>query len=178
MKAQGIFHVKQLRNGILIAEWDSPNLVVNQGLNHLLNVGFNAATQVSTWYVALFEGNYTPVAGDTAATFPGSATECTAYNEATRVTYNEATSSAQSITNAASVATFTGIARRVSTPSSVVLKKLMAATPTTSPSSTASETIPAPPGFRSNHHVNSSSVSCVVPTRASSATSDDRHSGV
>ena len=77
-----------------------------------------------------------------------------------------------------SVATFTGIARRVSTPSSRVLKKLIAATPTTSPWSTASETIPSPPGFLSNHQVNSSSESCVVPTRASSATSDARHSGV
>ena len=59
-----------------------------------------------------------------------------------------------------------------------VLKKLIAATPTTSPSSTASETIPSPAGLRSNHHANSSSESCVVPTRASSATSDGRHSGV
>ena len=41
-----------------------------------------------------------------------------------------------------SVATLTGIARRVSMPSSAVRKKLIAATPTTSPSSTASETIP------------------------------------
>ena len=54
----------------------------------------------------------------------------------------------------------------------VVVKKLIAATPTTSPPSTASDTIPSPAGFRSNHHANSSSVSCVVPTRASSATSD------
>jgi hypothetical protein len=58
------------------------------------------------------------------------------------------------------------------------LKKLIAATPTTSFSSTASETIPSPPGLRSNHHVNSSSESCVVPTRARSSTSDARHSGV
>ncbi len=33
----------------------------------------------------------------------------------------------------------------------------MQATPTTCPSSSASETIARPPGFRSNHHSNSSS---------------------
>ncbi len=76
-----------------------------------------------------------------------------------------------------SVATFTGMASRVSTPFSTVRKKLIAATPTTSPPSTASETIPSPAGFRSNHHANSSSESCVVPTRASSATSAARWSG-
>ena len=112
LRAGGIFHVQHFRprksgSMILLGESFEKNLVVNQGINHLLNVGFNAATQVATWYIGLFEGNYTPVAGDTAATFPGSATECTAYAEANRVTYNEAASTAQSITNSASVAVFT-----------------------------------------------------------------------
>ncbi len=107
LKVGGIFTFEQYRGGQLIDRWDAKNLVVNQGINSLLNVNFNAATQVTTWYIGLFEGNYTPVAGDTAAGFPAAATECTAYDEATRVAYVEAASTAQSTTNSASVAVFT-----------------------------------------------------------------------
>jgi hypothetical protein len=39
---------------------------------------------VSSWYIGLYSGNYTPVITDTAATFPGSATEFTGYTNATR----------------------------------------------------------------------------------------------
>lgn len=35
----------------------------------------------------LYEGDYTPVAGDTAATFPAAATEFTAYDGTTRKTF-------------------------------------------------------------------------------------------
>lgn len=87
--------------------WSSHNLVVDQGLNHILDVVLHGSTQVTTWYVGLFEGNYVPVAGDTAATFPASATECTAYDEATRVAYNEAAAASKVTTNAANRAEFT-----------------------------------------------------------------------
>ena len=94
------------RNGQIIDEFDVHNLVVDEGLNKLLNVMFNADTQVTTWYLSLFEGNYTPVAGITAATIVAAATECTAYANATRPDYVEVTSTAKSITNAASRASF------------------------------------------------------------------------
>lgn len=87
--------------------WSSHNLVVDQGLHHILDVVMHASTQVTAWYTGLFEGNYAPVAGDTAATFPASATECTAYDEATRVAYNEAAAAAKVTTNAANRAEFT-----------------------------------------------------------------------
>jgi hypothetical protein len=104
---RGVFDVEHWRAGELIGQESAHNLVVNQGLNHILNVVFNAATQVTTWYVGLFEGNYTPVAGDTAATFPSNATESTAYGESTRPAFVEAASTAQSITNSANKAEFT-----------------------------------------------------------------------
>lgn len=107
LKGGGIFHVEHWRGGKLLSVSDDKNLVVNQGINHMLNVTLNAITQVTTWYIGIFEGNYTPVATDTAAGFPAAATESTAYAEAARVTYNEATSTAQSVTNSASVAVFT-----------------------------------------------------------------------
>lgn len=87
-------------------EW-SDNIIVNQGLDHFLNVYYHADAQVTAWFIAPFEGNYTPVAGDTASNITANSTENTTYNEATRVAYVEAAASSQSITNAASKATFT-----------------------------------------------------------------------
>jgi len=81
------------------------NLFTNEGLDNLLNVYFHGATQLTTWYVALFENDHTVAAGNTYAT-PGF-TECTAYDEATRQEYEEAAASSQSITNSANKATFT-----------------------------------------------------------------------
>lgn len=103
----GRFHIEHRRNGEILSESEDPNLVVNEGLNHILDAVLAGATQVSTWYVGLFEGNYTPTAGLTAATVTATATESTAYDEATRVAYVEAAASGQSITNSANRATFT-----------------------------------------------------------------------
>jgi len=87
-------------------EW-SDNIVVNEGLDHILNVLLRGTTQVNPWYVFMFEGNYTPLAADTAAGIAAASTETTAYDEATRVEYNEAAASSQSTTNSANKATFT-----------------------------------------------------------------------
>lgn len=103
----GYFEGQIVRNGEVIDEWRDHNLVVDEGLNHLLNVALNAATQIGTWYLGIFEGNYTPVASVTAATITANSTECIAYTEATRPTYVEAASTAKSITNSASKGTFT-----------------------------------------------------------------------
>jgi len=102
----GVFHAQHFRKGRLIDEWDDKNLVVNQGLNKLLGVMFNADTQIGTWYLGVFEGNYTPVSTLTAANVASAATECTAYDNATRPEWTEATPASQSITNAASRASF------------------------------------------------------------------------
>lgn len=103
----GIFTVDHMRGGLKIDEFEFENLVVNQGLNHILDTVLHGGTQVGTWYLGVFEGNYTPVGGVTAATITAASTECTAYDEATRVAYDEAAASGQSTTNAASRATFT-----------------------------------------------------------------------
>lgn len=81
------------------------NLVTNQGLNALLNVMFHGATQITTWYIALIESDSTLNAGNTYDT-PG-VTECTAYDETSRVVLNEAAASGQSMTNSANKASFT-----------------------------------------------------------------------
>lgn len=107
LRVGGVFHCEHVRKGEVIDSWEQPNLVVNEGLNSLLSIMFNGGTQITTWYLGLFEGNYTPVAGVTAATITAASTECTAYDEATRVAYVEAAPASQSITNSASKATFT-----------------------------------------------------------------------
>ena len=82
--------------------------VTNEGINHILNVEFKGATQVTSWYMNLFTYNYTPVVGDTAASFPTTAGEATMQiSEGARQAFNPATSTAQSLTNTASKATFT-----------------------------------------------------------------------
>lgn len=103
----GVYHGQIIRDGKVIDEFEDHNLVVDQGLNKLLDVMFNGSSQVNPWYLGLFEGNYTPVAGLTAATVVANATECIAYDEATRPVYDEAAAAAKSTTNAASKATFT-----------------------------------------------------------------------
>lgn len=103
----GIFEHEVIAHGKSMGLCRDPNIVVNEGLNSILDVYFHGATQITTWYIAPFEGNYTPVATDTAANISANSTECTAYNEATRVEWVEAAPSGQSITNAASKATMT-----------------------------------------------------------------------
>lgn len=60
------------------------NLMPVEALNHMLGVTFKEATQYGDFYVGLYSGSYTPIPGDTMATFPTTATELTAYTSATR----------------------------------------------------------------------------------------------
>ena len=107
LRVGGKFVGQHVRNGEVIDEFEDDNLVVNEGLNSLLDVYFAGSTQITTWYLGLFEANYTPVATVTAATITSASTECTAYDEATRQEWVEAAAASQSITNSASRATFT-----------------------------------------------------------------------
>lgn len=103
----GQFHLQHVRDGEVIDEETFDNLVTNEGIDHILNTVFHGGTPVTTWYLGLFEGNYTPVATVTGATITSASTESTAYDESTRVAFDEAAASGQAITNAASKATFT-----------------------------------------------------------------------
>lgn len=102
----GVFEHDVIRDGRSLGLVHDHNLVVNEGLNHLLSVGIADGTKTSTWYFGLFSGNYTPVAGDTMATFPGDATEFTDYDESNRVEYEE-TLSGQATDNVNDLAAFT-----------------------------------------------------------------------
>lgn len=103
----GVFDYQLKRDGKIIDEWQSKNIVVDEGLDATLDIMFHASTQITTWYIGIFEGNYTPLATDTAANITANSTESTAYDESVRQTYVEAAASSQSITNSANKATFT-----------------------------------------------------------------------
>lgn len=103
---RGLLQVTHKRKGAIIDEFECPNLITNEGLNAQNDIMFHGSTQITQWYVGVFEGNYTPVATVTAATVASAATECTAYDGSTRPTYDEAASASQVTTNAASRASF------------------------------------------------------------------------
>lgn len=100
-----IWDVEHWRKGQLLSYDSTHNIVPNDALDNLLNVHFHAATQITTWYVLIFESNTTPSSATTYAT--PVFTESTAYDEATRPEYKEAAASGQSMTNSANKADFT-----------------------------------------------------------------------
>lgn len=83
-----------------------PNIVVNEGLDDLLDVTLSGATQDTTWFVGLTDGAPTVAAGDTLASHVGW-TEVTSYDEVNRVAWSDGGVSGQSVSNSASPATFT-----------------------------------------------------------------------
>jgi hypothetical protein len=90
---------------------ETPNLVVNVGLQYMAGSALAAATQVTTWYVGLYgaAASNTPAAGDTMSSHAGW-TEVTDYSEANRptATFAAATNANPSVvTNTASKAAFT-----------------------------------------------------------------------
>ena len=107
LKLGGIFTLtcRDKKTGKIKWVEKTPNIVTNEGLDHILNVQFHGTTPVSPWYLALFEDDHTPVAANTYAV-PGY-TESTAYDEATRQEYEEGAASSQSITNSANRGVFT-----------------------------------------------------------------------
>jgi len=92
------------RKGELIDRWMEKNICTDEGLEHVLDVAFSGATQIASWYVAVYNTNTTAVAGMTYAT-PG-LTEATNY-AGERPAWQEGGVSSKSITNSANKASFT-----------------------------------------------------------------------
>jgi len=88
------------KNGNVKWEEEKKNLIVTEGLNHILDVTFHADTQVTTWYIGL-KGSGTPAAGDTMASH-SSWSEITDYS-GDRKEWTEGAASSGSMTNSSSV---------------------------------------------------------------------------
>jgi hypothetical protein len=86
------------------------NIVVNEGLDHLLDVTLSNGTQKANWFVSIFKANYTPVSTDTAQNISTNSTEVVGSGdvaETARQAWVEPGVSSQSLTNTASPAVFT-----------------------------------------------------------------------
>lgn len=114
---EGEVGLRHYRNNRLLYKEVGKNRIVNEGLNHLLNVVFGATAKEATWYVGIFKGNITPAAGDTAALALGVGGTYTEAQDAdynvpltNRPEYIDAPATAQVMTNTASPASFTMLA--------------------------------------------------------------------
>jgi len=96
---------EQFRAGNLIDQWVYDNVCTDEGLDHMLDSTFDAATQITAWYVEIFEDDVTPD-GDTTYAVPVY-TPSISYDEATRPVYTAAVAASRVTTNAASKAVFT-----------------------------------------------------------------------
>jgi hypothetical protein len=104
----GLRHLNEIVvPSVVLSTEEVHNLIPTEGINYILGAALDGTTPISTWYIAPFEGNYTPVAGVTAATFTAAATESTAYDEATRVEWVPGAVVAGAMSNSASKAVFT-----------------------------------------------------------------------
>lgn len=87
------------------------NLLVDQGMTHLLNVVLGAEAKQAAWYVALFSGNVSVAANWTAATFASTASEIVSttdgYTGSNRPAWTGATATTPTMNNNASPALYT-----------------------------------------------------------------------
>ena len=93
-------------------EWArTPNLVVNEGMAHILNVALGATAKPTGYFLALFNGAATPQANWTAAGFAATAGEVVSmsegYTSPTRPAWTPGVAATNSIDNMAAVATVT-----------------------------------------------------------------------
>lgn len=108
----GWYHGQIVRKGEVIDEWESPNIVVNEGLDAIINVFFRGTTGPGAWFLGLFQGTYTPVATVTAATIASAANELTDYSEATRPQWQADAPVNRVVSNATTRAQYTFTAAR------------------------------------------------------------------
>jgi hypothetical protein len=111
----GRFRVEHWRKGKRINEYHFPNGITNEGKNKLLNVMFDAATQITTWNLGLIDNaNYSALAaGDTYDNINQAGNgwdEFTTYTDpanadssTSRPTWNPAAAASQSISNSSVV---------------------------------------------------------------------------
>lgn len=118
--AEGIYFPKQ---GVMASgeyfdringgQWDqTPNLIVTEGLAHILSVALGATAKPAGYFLALFSGTASPAANWTAANFAAAASEIVSmtegYTSPTRPAWTPPASTAtNSIDNMAAIASVT-----------------------------------------------------------------------
>lgn len=101
VKLTGVYYVRCVRpDGFIRWEEKVENLIVNTGLDALLDNGLNS-TEAGTTYLGLKNAG-APAAGDTMASHAGW-TENENYSEATRPDWGQGAASSQAVTNGTAV---------------------------------------------------------------------------
>jgi len=95
-------------DGNLVSEEVIRNLIPVEGLNYILNATFKEGAQYGDFYAGLYASAYTPLPGDTMATFPTAAVEVTAYTSATRPAVELGAVANGNVDNLDNVTEFTG----------------------------------------------------------------------
>ncbi len=98
--------IEVVKDGVVVDSEVVDNIVPTEGLNHVLNTVFKGGAQISSWYLGVFKGNYTPVPGDTAATLPGAAVESADYTGTNRPAFVPGSVAGGAVSNSATVAEF------------------------------------------------------------------------
>lgn len=101
-KAGFVYKVEVVKDGVVTDSSIEFNRIPMEGINHMLDVVMNGAAQVAQWYVGVYENDYTPQSGDTAATLPALAAESSAYESVTRPQLVTAPADAGLVDNSAS----------------------------------------------------------------------------
>ena len=110
---QGVAAAGEYIDRVNDGEWNvTKNLIVTEGLIHILNVALGSTAKPSGYYLALFAASATPTANWTAASFSATASEIVSmtegYNNATRPQWRPANATTTaSIDNMANVASVT-----------------------------------------------------------------------
>lgn len=104
-KLKGRFSVQCFdKDGNLKWEEDFPNGIVDEGIEYLLDAGFNGGSQVSTWYMGLVDNaGFSAFANaDTMASHSGWS-ESTAYTESNRPEWTAGAAATRAVTNGSTV---------------------------------------------------------------------------
>ena len=102
---KGHFTIKHLdKNNVLKGEYNFPNGIVDEGLEHLLDVGFHAEAATATWYIGLVDNaGWTAWSDSDLMNAHAGWAECVSYAAATRPEWTEGAASTRAITNAVTV---------------------------------------------------------------------------
>jgi hypothetical protein len=107
-----VYRTWHMRNGVLLQDETTHNLVPDEGITDILGVYFKGVTAKANWYVFLYEGNYTPDGSETGGTIAAVATEFTAYTPNARPLWVSGPINAGSLDNVAARAVFKATAKK------------------------------------------------------------------
>lgn len=93
--------------GNVIDSRECHNLMPQVSINHVVGLIRGTTSPIGNWYVGIYEGNFVPASGTTAANLQTDAQECLAYNESSRPAWQHAYDGTQIISNLATRAEFT-----------------------------------------------------------------------